>query len=110
MKLANLILSAALVIGALTLAGCSHKLVAHNGETTVAVYPDKSSFDRFKSLQSQGGPAGLIGGMGANIVAKKVDDGVPVKVISSDDEGCQIEILDGASKGIQGYVSKDNLD
>ena len=106
----NLILGVAIAIAALTLAGCGHKLVARGGDTTVPVFPDKASFERLKNLQSQGGPAGMIGGLGASLVARKVDNGTPVKVVTTDDEGCQIEVLDGASKGLQGYVSKDSVD
>ncbi len=110
MKIAKLIPPAALIIAIVTLAGCGHKLVAHGGDSTVAVYPDKSSFDRIKSMQSQGGPAGFLGGMGASIVAKRVDNGTPVKIDNCDDQGCQIEVLDGASKGLTGYVAKDSVD
>jgi hypothetical protein len=105
----NLIFGIAIPIVALTLAGCGHKLVAHGGDTTVPVFPDKGSFERLKNLQSQGGPAGMIGGLGASLVAKKVDNGTPVKVVTSDDDGYQIEVLDGASKGLEGYVSKDSV-
>jgi hypothetical protein len=52
----------------------------------------------------------MIGGLGASLVAKKVDNGTPVKVVTSDEDGCQIEVLDGASKGLEGYVSKDSVD
>ena len=104
------VLGAVILAAMLALAGCGHKLIAHGGDTTVSVYPDKASFERFKSLQSQGGPAAMIGGLGASLVAKKVDDGTPIKVLSSDDDGYQIEVLDGASKGISGYVSKDSVD
>jgi hypothetical protein len=103
-------MGAVILAATLTLAGCGHKLVAHGGDTTVAVYPDKDSFEKLKHMQSQGGPEGMIGGLGASIVAKKVDDGTPVKVISSDDDGYRIEVLDGASKGMSGYVSKDSVD
>lgn len=98
-----------LTLAVLALAGCGHKLIAHGGKTTVAVYPDKSSFDQLKSMQSQGGPSGLIGGMGASIVTKRVDNGTPVKIDHCDPEGCQIEVLDGASKGLIGYVAKDSV-
>jgi hypothetical protein len=98
------------IAAALALAGCSHKLVAHGGDTTVPVFPDKDSFERLKGLQSQGGPAGMIGGLGASLVAKKVDDGTPVKLLNGDEDGYQVEILDGASKGVTGYVSKDSVD
>ena len=110
MKNLQYILGAVILAATLGLAGCGHKLVAHGGDTTVAVYPDKASFERLKSLQSEGGPAGMIGGIGASLVAKKVDDGTPVKVISSDNDGDQIEVLDGPSKGMSGYVSKDSVD
>src|SRR5579859_3387099 len=109
-KVRQFIVGAAMLAAALALAGCGHKLVAHGGDTTVAVYPDKASFERLKSLQSQGGPAGMIGGLGASLVARKVDNGTPIKVLSSDDDGYQIEVLDGASKGLSGYVSKDSVD
>ena len=99
-----------MIVATLALAGCSHKLVAHSGDTTVAVYPDKDSFEKWKSLQSQGGPTGMIGGLGASLVSKKVDDGTPVKVLSTDEDGDQIEVLDGESKGMTGYVSKDSVD
>ncbi|HEY1849454.1 MAG TPA: hypothetical protein VGG60_00395 [Candidatus Binataceae bacterium] len=101
---------AIILVAALTLAGCGHKLVSHGGDTTVAVFPDKDSFERLKQLQSQGGPEGMIGGLGASLVAKKVDNGTPVKVLGSDEDGYQVEILDGASKGLNGYVSKDSVD
>jgi hypothetical protein len=104
------ILGALILTAVLGLAGCSRKLVAHSGQTTVAVYPDKDSFEKLKNLQSQGGPAGMIGGLGASFVAKKVDDGTPVKVLSSDDEGYEIEVLDGTNKGMTGYVAKDSVD
>lgn len=110
MKILRYISRAAILAATLALAGCGHKLVAHNGETTVAVYPDRGSFEKLKHLQSEGGPAGMIGGLGASLVAKKVDNGTPIKVLASDDEGDQIEILDGASKGMTGYVSKDSVD
>jgi hypothetical protein len=109
-KVRQFIVGIGMLVAALVLTGCGHKLVAHGGDTTVAVYPDKASFERLKGLQSQGGPAGMIGGLGASLVAKKVDNGTPIKVLSSDDDGYQIEVLDGANKGISGYVSKDSVD
>jgi hypothetical protein len=105
-----LLAQAVTIVAALALAGCSHKLVAHGGDTTVPVFPDKDSFERLKGLQSQGGPAGMIGGLGASLVAKKVDDGTPVKLLNGDEDGYQVEILDGASKGVTGYVSRDSVD
>ena len=110
MKAIKSTLGAALILALLALAGCGHKLVAHGGDTAVAVYPDKNSFDKVKGLEQQGGPAGLIGGLGESMMTKKVDAGTPVKILSSDEAGSQIEILDGPNKGLQGYVSRDSVD
>jgi len=92
------------------LAGCGHKLVAHSGDTTVNVYASKEQFDKVQSMKSQGGAAAMLGGIGESMLAKKVDNNTPVKVISSDDEGAMVEVLDGRDKGLQGYVAKDNLE
>ena len=100
---------AALVL-MLLLAGCGHKLVAHNGDTTVNVYGSKEQFDKVQQLKSQGGPASIFAGIGENVLARKVDNNTPVRIITSDDEGASIEVLDGRDKGFQGYVAKDNLD
>jgi hypothetical protein len=29
--------------------------------------------------------------------------------VNSDDKGAQVEVLDGAFKGLQGFVAKDNV-
>jgi transcription antitermination factor NusG len=99
-----------IVAGTVVLAGCGHKLVAHSGDTTISLYPDKATFDKVKGMQNQGGPAGLIGGIGEGFVAKKIDNQTPVKVLSSDDEGDEVEITDGPMKGTVGYVAKDSVD
>jgi hypothetical protein len=91
------------------MAGCGHKLVAHNGESTVAVYPDEDTFSKLSDLKKQGGVGGLIGGVGAGLAAKQVDNNTPVRIINSDDRGAQIEVLDGSLKGLQGFVAKDNV-
>jgi hypothetical protein len=98
-----------LIASAIVLAGCGHKLVAHGGDSTVPLYPDKATFDKVKGLQNQGGPAGLIGGIGERFVAKKIDDQTPVKVISTDDEGAEVQVTGGAMKGAVGYVAKDSV-
>jgi hypothetical protein len=107
--IANIALGAMLLAGTFWLAGCGHKVVAHNGDTTVNVFPDKETFDKVTSMKSQGGPAGMIGGVGESMMAKRVDNNTPVNILSSDDEGDTIEVLDGRDKGLRGYVSKDNV-
>lgn len=91
-------------------AGCSHKLIAHNGETTVDIYSNKDQFDKVQSMKSQGGPAALLGGLGESMLAKKVAADTPIKVLSNDDRGSTVEVLDGPAKGLQGYVANDNVD
>jgi hypothetical protein len=109
-KTPSVALGTALMTVALLIAGCGHKLVATGGESTVAIYPDKNTFDRLQSVKRQGGAiGGMIGGMGENLVSKKVDDKTPVKILSTDDTGAEIEVLDGPDKGMQGYVAKSNV-
>jgi hypothetical protein len=90
--------------------GCGHKLVAHSGETTVSVFPSKKDFDNVMSMKSRGGAEGMVGGLGETFMAKKVDENTPVKVLSSDAEGAEIEVLKGPNAGLHGYVAKDNVD
>jgi hypothetical protein len=109
MRLSTLIICAAVIGAALALAGCGHKLVAHNGENTVAVYPDEETFMKLRDLKSKGGIGGAIGGFGEGIATKQVDNNTPVQILSSDDRGAEIEVLDGKFKGMKGFVPKDNV-
>ena len=109
MRISTFVICAFVIGGALALTGCGHKLVAHNGESTVAVYPDENTFVKLADLKRQGPIGGAIGGLGEGLATKQVDNNTPVKVLNSDDKGAQIEILDGAFKGQRGFVPKDNL-
>lgn len=91
-------------------AGCSHRLVASTGEHTINVYPDQATFDKLQNLKSQGGPMGMIGGMGESVATKAVDDQTPVRVDSSNSEGAEIVVTDGPFKGLKGFVPKENVD
>lgn len=108
-KFSSRVLGLLLVTLALGLAGCGHKLIAHNGDPMVNVYANRQQFDKVMSMKSQGGAAGLLGGLGENMLARKIPNNTPVKVLSTDDEGAVIEVTDGPDKGVQGYVAKDNL-
>ena len=92
------------------LTGCGHKLVARGDEHTVRVFPNENTYEKVKDLKKEGGPAGMLGGLGENMVAKALDNNTPVRIISSDSEGAQIEVTDGPSKGTQGFVAKENVD
>jgi hypothetical protein len=101
----------ALAVGmALVVAACGHKLVAHNPEGKVEVYPDQSTFHKVVDLKKQGGPAAMLGGLGDQFLAKKVEDKTPVTIISQDVDGAQIEVTDGPDKGTKGFVAIENLD
>jgi hypothetical protein len=60
-------------------------------------------------LKKQGGVGGMIGGLGEGLAAKQVDNNTPVRVIRSDEKGSQVEVLDGAFKGMNGFVAQDNV-
>jgi len=53
MRISTLVICAFVIGGALALAGCGHKLVAHNGESTVAVYPDENTFLKLADLRDK---------------------------------------------------------
>jgi hypothetical protein len=100
-----------MLIGALlSIAGCSHKLVGRGGETTVSVFPSKKDFDNVMSMKSRGGAEGMVGGIGETFMATRVAENTPVKVLSTDSEGDDIQVLEGPDVGVRGYVAKDNVD
>jgi hypothetical protein len=109
MRISTLVVCAFAIGASLAIMGCGHKLVAHNGESTVAVYPDENTFTKLVDLKKQGGVGGMIGGLGEGLAAKQVDNNTPVRIVNSDDKGAQVEVLDGAFKGSQGFVAKDNV-
>jgi len=109
MRIPTIIICAFAIGAAMAIAGCGHKLVAHNGDSTVAVYPDENTFTKLANLKKQGGIGGMIGGGLEGVAAKQVDNNTPVRIINSDDNGSQVEVLDGAFKGMQGFVPKDNV-
>lgn len=110
MRIVNITLAATVIFASLTVAGCSHKLVSHGGENTVSVFHNKADFDKVRSMKSEGGAAGIIGGFGENFIATKVSENTKVKVLSSEGESEEVEVVDGPNKGLHGYVSKDNVD
>lgn len=110
MRISTLVICAFVIGASISILGCGHKLVAHNGESTVAVYPDENTFTKLTELKKQGGVVGgMIGGLGEGLATKQVDNNTPVRIIHSDDKGSQVEVLDGAFKGLQGFVPSDNV-
>jgi len=102
--------SAVVVLAAIAIAACGHKLIAPGDSHTVKVYPDEETYEKIKELKNQSGPMAMFGGIGESIAAKEVDNNTPIRVISSDAEGSQIEITDGPNKGLQGFAPKENVD
>jgi len=94
---------------ALFLAGCQHHLVAAPGETTVAIYPDRQTYDKLTELKKQGPLGALASGLGKGVESRNVDDKTMVNILSSDDEGYSIEVSDGPNKGVSGFVPKNSV-
>jgi hypothetical protein len=100
----------------LALAGCTkqsvltHKLVATGGEPAVALYPDEQTFLKVSHKAQQGGVTGMIGNAQQDLSSKKIDDQTPVKILSSDSNGTEVEIVEGPMKGTAGFVANQNVD
>ena len=94
---------------ALIASGCQHRVVAAGDEHTVKLYQDEATYEKVKSMKKEGGAMGMLGGMSETFMAKQLDNNTPVRIISSDSEGAQIEVIDGPNKGLQGFVAKENV-
>jgi hypothetical protein len=106
-EIAGAVVLISLIIG---IAGCTHKLIGRGGETTVHVFSSKKDFESVMSMKSRGGAEGIFGGLGETFMAKQVAENTPVKILSSDSEGADIQVLEGPNAGLRGYVAKDNVD
>jgi hypothetical protein len=104
------VLAVVVVSALLGVAACSHKLVGHGGEATVSVFNSKKDFENVMSMKSHGGAEGMVSGLGESIMAKKVAENTRVKILSSDSEGDEIQVLDGPNAGLRGYIAKDNVE
>lgn len=104
----RMVIGAALTAAVLAM-GCSHRVVATDGEHTVKLYRDEATFEKIKELKKQGGPMGMVGAIGEGFVTKELGNNTPVRIISEDSEGAQIEVTDGPDKGTTGFVAKDNV-
>lgn len=110
MRFSTLRRTAIAIAAVMLLAGCGHKVRAIGNDHTVAVYPDEDTYKKIAQMKSQGGVAGMFGGLGQSLATKQLDNNTPIRIISSDDLGAQIEVTDGVNKGMQGFVAKANVD
>ena len=108
MKPRRLLIGAAFAAAMLAM-GCSHRVVASLGEHTVKLYRDEATYEKIKDLNKQGGPMAMLGQMGAAFVTKELDNHTPIRIISQDSEGAQVEVTDGPDKGTQGFIARDNV-
>jgi transcription antitermination factor NusG len=115
MRRATLIAVASSVF-AIAAAGCNnnpiaaHKLVTTGGQHTVPLYPDEATFLKISHNAQQGGVTGMVGNAQQDLTAKKIEDQTRVKVISSDNVGSEVEIVEGPMKGTAGFVANQNVD
>jgi hypothetical protein len=87
----------------------SHKLVATAGQTSIPLYPDEKTLIEVAHRSQQGGVTGMVGNVQKSLSAKQIDDQTPVQILSTDDNGTQVQIVDGPLKGQTGFVSKQNV-
>ena len=88
----------------------THKLVVTGNQHSVPLYPDEQTYLEVSHEKQQGGVEGMAGNIRNKFTARQIDDQTSVKVISSDENGAVIQIIDGPMKGQSGYVAKQNLD
>lgn len=87
-----------------------HKLVATGGSHTVPLYPDEATYLKVAHKAQESGVTGMVGNVQKDFTAKQIDDQTPVKIISSDDNGDEVQITQGPMAGQAGFVAKQNVD
>jgi transcription antitermination factor NusG len=87
-----------------------HKLVATGGSHTVPLYPDEATYLTVAHKAQQSGVTGMVGNVQKDFTAKQIDDQTPVKVLSSDNNGDEVQITSGPMQGQAGFVARQNVD
>lgn len=88
----------------------THKLVATGNEHSVSVYNNEHSYLETSHMKQEGGPEGMVGDLKQQMTTKQLDDHTNVEIVTSDDNGAVITVLDGPMKGQTGFVAKQNVD
>lgn len=118
MKTIKTLTAAFLIGGAVTIAAAAcnsapvlpHKLIATSGEHTIPMYPDEQTFLKVSHSSQEGGVTGMVGDVQKSFTAKQIDDQTPVKVLSNDNNGSEVEITQGPMNGQSGFVANQNVD
>jgi hypothetical protein len=115
MMIRRVLATAALSVAIGQIAACqksvlTHKLVVTGNQHSVPLYSDEQTFLDVSHEKQQGGVEGMAGDVRNKFSAREIDDQTAVKVVSSDDNGAVIEIIEGPMKGQSGFVAKQNLD
>jgi hypothetical protein len=88
----------------------THKLVVTGNQHSVPLYADEETYLKYSRMRQQGGIEGMVGNIGKKFVARDIDDQTPVKIVSNDDNGAIVQIIDGPMKGQTGFVARQNVD
>jgi hypothetical protein len=88
----------------------SHKLVATGNQHAVPMYPDEQSYLHTSHEKQEGGVEGVVGDVKQKLTTKQIEDQTPVQIVTSDDYGAVITVVDGPMKGATGFVAKQNID
>ena len=88
----------------------SHKLVVTGNQRAVPVYPDEQTYLHTSREKQEGGLVGVVGDVKQKIAAKQIDDQTPVQIVTADDYGAVVTVIDGPMKGATGFVAKQNVD
>jgi len=88
----------------------SHKLVVIGNQHAVPMYPDEQTYLHTSREKQEGGVVGIVGDVKQNLTAKQIDDQTPVQIVTADDFGAVVTVIDGPMKGASGFVPKPNVD
>ena len=88
----------------------THKLVATGTQHTVPMYPDEQTYLHVSREKQSGGVEGMVGDVKQQFQAREIDDQTQISVVSSDDNGSVVQVIDGPMKGASGFVAKQNVD
>lgn len=88
----------------------NHKLVVTGNQRAVPMFPDEQTYLHTSREKQEGGVVGVVGDVKQNLTAKQLDDQTPVQIVTADDYGAVITVIDGPMKGATGFVAKQNVD